>query len=68
MLLLNSREDHVVAPVSGDVVEGSVAGPVVRIHLENSYHVATLDWDAPLIEERSVDFALEVLGGVGVPR
>ena len=67
-LLFSSREDHVVAPVSGDVVEGSVAGPVVRIHLENSYHVATLDWDAPLIEERSVDFALEVLGGVGVPR
>jgi len=44
-----------------------VGGPVERIYLENSYHVATLDWDAPLIEERSVDFALEVLGGPGAP-
>jgi carboxylesterase len=66
-LLFSSREDHVVAPVSGDVLERSVGGPVERIYLENSYHVATLDWDAPLIEERSVDFALGVLGGPGAP-
>ncbi len=64
-LLLSSREDHVVDPVSGDMLERSVGGPVERIHLENSYHVATLDWDAPLIEEKVADFAFEVLGGAG---
>jgi len=68
VLLLNSREDHVVAPVSGDVLERSVGGTVERVILDNSYHVATLDWDAPLIEERSVQFALGVLGGPGATR
>jgi carboxylesterase len=64
-LLFSSREDHVVDPVSGDVLVRSVAGPVERVHLERSYHVATLDWDAPLIEERVTDFAFEVMGGPG---
>ncbi len=64
-LLFSSREDHVVEPGSGDVLASSVGGPLERIHLENSYHVATLDWDAPLIEQRVVEFALEVLGGPG---
>ncbi|MGA8727009.1 MAG: alpha/beta fold hydrolase [Acidimicrobiales bacterium] len=64
-LLLSSREDHVVAPVSGDVLEASVGGPMERVFLERSYHVATLDWDAPLIEERVVAFADQVLGGPG---
>ncbi len=66
-LLLSSRQDHVVDPVSGDVLERSVAGWVERVHLERSYHVATLDWDAPLIEERVVDFCLAVMGGPGAP-
>ena len=65
-LLLSSREDHVVPVVSGDVLERSVGGPVERVHLERSYHVATLDWDAPVIEERVVAFATAVLGGPGV--
>jgi carboxylesterase len=64
-LLLNSREDHVVDPISGDVLERSVGGPVERVYLERSFHVATLDWDAPLVEQRVVEFALEVLSGPG---
>jgi carboxylesterase len=64
-LLFSSREDHVVDPVSGDVLAGSVGGPLERIHLENSYHVATLDGDAALIEERVVEFAVDVMGGPG---
>ncbi len=64
-LLLSSREDHVVDPVSGDVLERSVGGPVERVFLERSYHVATLDWDGPLVEERIVAFATDVLGGPG---
>ncbi len=59
----SSREDHVVEPVSGDVVEARVSGPVERIWLEDSYHVATLDNDAPLIEARTVAFATALVGG-----
>jgi carboxylesterase len=65
VLLLSSRDDHVVEPVSGDVVEAGVSGPVERIWLEDSYHVATLDNDAPLIEARTVEFLGAVLGGPG---
>lgn len=65
VLLLNSREDHVVDPVSGDVLERAVGGAVDRVMLERSFHVATLDYDAPIIEERVVAFALDVLGGPG---
>jgi carboxylesterase len=64
-LLLSSREDHVVAPVNGDVLERRVGGPIERVFLERSYHVATLDWDAPLVEERVVAFVDKVLGGPG---
>ena len=67
-LLMSSRVDHVVGIESGDVLEQRVAGPVERVYLERSYHVATLDWDAPVIEERVVAFAAEVLGGPGTPR
>ena len=65
VLLFSSREDHVVDPVNGDVLETAVRGPVERIVLEDSYHVATLDNDAPRIEARAVEFALAVLGGPG---
>lgn len=64
-LLLSSRVDHVVPVESGDFFESSVGGPVERVFLERSFHVATLDWDAALIEERVVTFAGEVLGGPG---
>jgi len=64
-LLLSSRVDHVVPVESGDVFEASVAGPLERVYLERSFHVATLDWDAPLVERRVVAFAGEVLGGPG---
>jgi carboxylesterase len=65
-LLLSSRVDHVVPIESGDRFETSVSGPTERIFLERSFHVATLDWDAPLIEQRVTAFAAEVLGGPGV--
>jgi carboxylesterase len=61
VLLLSSRQDHVVAPASGDLLEARVGGPIERVWLERSYHVATLDFDAPVIEERVLGFAREVL-------
>lgn len=60
LLLFTSRVDHVVPPSSSDVLAGGVGGPVERVTLERSYHVATLDWEADLIERRTVEFALEV--------
>jgi carboxylesterase len=56
VLVLQSREDHVVTSDNGDAVVAQVAGPVERRWLENSFHVATLDNDAPLIESAAVDF------------
>jgi hypothetical protein len=40
-----------------------VGGPLERVWLERSFHVATLDWDAPVIEERVVAFAAKALHG-----
>jgi carboxylesterase len=60
VLILSSREDHVVPPSSSDVLAAGVAGPVERVMLERSYHVATLDFDRDLVEKRTVEFALRV--------
>jgi carboxylesterase len=61
-LILNSPQDHVVPPSNSDHIAASVSGPVERVTLERSYHVATLDYDKELIEERVVDFATKVTG------
>ena len=60
VLLLSSRIDHVVPPESGDVLAAGAAGPVERVFLERSFHVATLDYDAREIEGRAVAFAARV--------
>ena len=60
VLILTSPQDHVVPPSSSDVLAGAVAGPVERVVLERSYHVATLDFDRDLVEKRTVEFALRV--------
>jgi carboxylesterase len=62
LLLLTSRQDHVVDPASSDHLAAAVAGPVERVTLERSYHVATLDHDAALVREAAVEFALRVTG------
>ena len=60
VLLLTSAQDHVVPPSNSDHVAASVAGPVERVILERSYHVATLDHDRTLIEERITGFVAKV--------
>ncbi|HVE47322.1 MAG TPA: alpha/beta fold hydrolase [Acidimicrobiales bacterium] len=60
LLLFTSRKDHVVPPSSSDYLAARASGPVERVVLERSYHVATLDWDAPGIESRTVAFARKV--------
>ncbi len=65
VLLLSSRQDHVVAPTSGDLLVASVGGPCERVWLERSFHVATLDYDREEIEHRVVGFVTTVLAGAG---
>jgi carboxylesterase len=60
LLLLTSTEDHVVEPASSDHLAASVSGPVERVTLERSYHVATLDYDKELIAERTIAFVRKV--------
>jgi carboxylesterase len=64
VLLLSSRQDHVVSPSNGDRVVASVAGPVERVWLERSYHVAPLDYDRDEVEVRIVGFVVRLLSGV----
>lgn len=60
VLLMTSPQDHVVVAASSDHFASQVGGTVERVSLDRSFHVATLDFDAPLIEERSVEFASRV--------
>jgi carboxylesterase len=57
LLLLHSVVDHVVEPVNSAIILAGVSSTdVTEVLLENSFHVATQDNDAPLIFERSVEF------------
>ena len=64
VLVLTSPQDHIVPPVSSDRLAERVSGPVERVVLERSFHVATLDYDKDLVIERSVEFALRVCAGL----
>jgi carboxylesterase len=61
LLLMNSPQDHVVDPASSDYLAAHYGGPVERIALERSYHVATQDYDKELVVESTVQFAGKVL-------
>ena len=62
MLVLTSRQDHVVPPTASDLLRESVAGPVEQVFLERSFHVATLDYDADLVTARIVEFVRSLIG------
>lgn len=62
-LVMTSPQDHVVPPASSDAIAERIAGPVERVTLERSYHVATLDYDKGLVEDRAVAFAQRVTAG-----
>jgi len=62
LLLFTSVNDHVVPTSASDLLAARVAGPVERVRLERSYHVATMDWEAGDIERATVRFAAEVVG------
>jgi carboxylesterase len=59
-LVITSRQDHVVNPEDSDVLAEQISGPVERLFLEKSFHVATLDYDKAELEAAAVAFALKV--------
>lgn len=64
VLVVTSRVDHVVPTVSSDVLAERVAGPVERVWLERSWHLATLDAERDDVARRAVGFA----NGLGARR
>ncbi|HEV7654917.1 MAG TPA: alpha/beta fold hydrolase [Mycobacteriales bacterium] len=57
VLLFRSRVDHVVESMSGRLLRtGASSTEVTEVLLEESYHVATLDHDAPAIFAGSLEF------------
>lgn len=60
LLLYHSPEDHVVEPVNAQIVLEGVSSQQKEERLcPDSYHVATLDNDAPAIFEGSIGFIAE---------
>lgn len=58
LLVMYSRDDHSVPPENSKAIPGLVASKDVTVlELLESYHVATLDNDLPLIDERIAAFA-----------
>jgi carboxylesterase len=62
LLLMTSPQDHVVDPAQSDFLAQHYGGPVERVSLDRSFHVATQDYDKELIFARSVEFATRVTG------
>ncbi|MCW2758312.1 MAG: esterase [Nocardioidaceae bacterium] len=61
ILIFRSREDHVVDEQSTrNIIAGVSSTDVTERVLEDSYHVATLDNDAPAIFEESAEFIARV--------
>ncbi|MEV4649261.1 alpha/beta fold hydrolase [Saccharopolyspora sp. NPDC049357] len=61
LLLLRSAVDHVVEPENSAIVLSEVGSQeVTEVVLDDSYHVATLDHDAPRIFSDSLEFVQRV--------
>jgi carboxylesterase len=60
LLLFRSADDHVVDETSHGIILDGVSSSITElVTLRDSFHVATLDNDAPLIFERSAAFIAE---------
>lgn len=63
--LYTSRNDHVVPTSDSDWLAANWGGPVEHVWLERSFHVATLDYDRPLVEAGTLEFVDGVARRVG---
>ena len=60
LLLLHARQDHVVPPKNAPLIYGLVGSRDRRlVWLDNSYHVATVDYGAPVLNEAIARFVEE---------
>ena len=50
---ISTPNDHVVEPAQADFLQSNYGGPVERVLLERSYHVATQDYDKQLVFDRT---------------
>lgn len=62
VLCFRSEEDHVVDDATITLLKSTLTAPAEYVSLTNSYHVATIDYDAPIIFERTAQFLQEHLG------
>lgn len=62
VLFMKSAVDHVVDDSSLGIVRERVSGPVEVVDLPESFHVATLDHDAELIQHSTIEFVRRVSG------
>jgi carboxylesterase len=60
LLLITSRQDHVVEPANSEHLAASYGGEVEHVWLERSYHVATQDYDRADIERMTGEFVARV--------
>lgn len=63
LLMFRSADDHVVDETSASIILDGVSSDVAElVTLTDSFHVATLDNDAPLIFDRTAAFIAEHVG------
>jgi carboxylesterase len=68
VLLLHSAVDHVVEPENSRVLLAEIGSvDVTEVVLHRSFHVATLDYDAPEIFARSAEFIARVTAESQLP-
>ena len=60
-LVVTSDDDAVLDPYHSDVIAAGVQGPVERLRLPRSGHVATLDLDAPMLIDATVEWVSRAL-------
>jgi carboxylesterase len=63
LLLITSRQDHVVEPANSEHLAATFGGDVEHVWLERSYHVATQDYDADEINRLAGEFVARVTAG-----
>jgi carboxylesterase len=64
VLIVTSANDDVVDPANSDVVAAALGGPVKRLHLTRSGHVATLDIEQDKLASAIADFIATVEGNL----
>ncbi|MCX6429121.1 MAG: alpha/beta fold hydrolase [Actinobacteria bacterium] len=63
LLLFHSKDDHVLTVSNTEIVMAEIGSArKQRVELLNSYHVATIDYDADQIFENSLLFVQEITG------